>query len=72
MFVYLSAPSGNIAGCWCIIALLHERLLDVRVSLRSYKEGCWMFVYYSAPTGKVVRCSCIITLLRERLLYVRL
>ena len=40
MFVYHSDPTGKVTGCSCIIALLHERLLDVSVSLRSYKEGC--------------------------------
>ena len=40
MFVNHSAPTGKVAECSCIIALLHERLLDVRVSLLSYKEGC--------------------------------
>ena len=32
MFVYHNAPTGEVAGCSCIIALLHERLLDVRLS----------------------------------------
>ena len=32
MFVYHSAPTGKVAGCKCIIALLRERLLDVRLS----------------------------------------
>ena len=32
MFVYHSAPTGKVAGCKCIIAILQERLLDVRVS----------------------------------------
>ena len=40
MFVNHSAPTGKAAGYSCIIALLQERLLDVSVSLRSYKEGC--------------------------------
>ena len=32
MFVYHSAPTGKVVGCSCIIALLHGRLKDVRVS----------------------------------------
>ena len=54
MFVNHSAATGKAAGYSCIIALLQERLLDVSVSLSSYR--------------KVVRCSCIIALLQGRLL----
>ena len=68
MLVFHSNPTGKVVRCSCIIPLLHERLLHGSVSLRSYREGCYMFVYHSAPTGKVTGCSCIIALLHERLL----
>ena len=32
MFVYHSASTGKVVVCSCIIALLHVRFLDVRVS----------------------------------------
>ena len=40
MLVYHSNPTGKVVRCSCIIPLLHERLLDGSVSLRSYREGC--------------------------------
>ena len=40
MFVHLNASKGKVIRCSCIIGLLKERLLDVRVSKRSYREGC--------------------------------
>jgi hypothetical protein len=71
MFVYYRAPTWKVVRYYCIIAILQEMLLDVRVSLRSYRKGCLMLMYHSDPSGKVVRCSCIIVILQERLLDVR-
>ena len=66
--MYRNALTGKAVRYPCIIVLRKGRLLDVRVSQHSYREGCLIFVYHNAPTGKVVRCLCIITLQQERLL----
>ena len=59
--MYHNALIGKVVRCSCIITPLLERLLDVRVSYRSYREGGLMFIYDNTPIGKVVRCSYIIT-----------
>ena len=40
MLLYHSDHRGKVARGSSIIALLQGRLLDVHLSLRSYREGC--------------------------------